>query len=318
MPNRFVRSIASLFLLGSILLLCCWIRVQGTERIPQGQFTENDAYFYYWQATLISEQGHLPGRDMHRWLPLGRDLGQTLNVYPYALAYTHKVVSTVFPNVTLYHVILYMPILCFGIGLGALCLFLYHTYGLLFSSIVGVLLAILPGSIERSTAGFGDRDAWCLMVGVLTVVTYLFSLQVQDKRFRLLWTIISGFITFLGGMSWEGFGVFLSVIFVVELWRFLTNEKEEDLLYYLFWMLTFVPMLWLASPAYRSGYGFSQHIAVFVLVPPVVILLLRSCRHLFLNHTPFAEKLRPHGRSLALGLTLLSLTLASRLCSDTA
>ena len=248
---------------------------------------------------------------MHRWLPLGRDLGQTLNLYPYVLAYTHKAISVIFPNVTLYHVTFYMPVLCFCIGLGALCLFLYYTYGLLFSSIVGVLLVTLPGSIERSTAGFGDRDAWYLMIGILTVVTYLISLQVQDKRFRLLWTIISGFITFLGGMSWEGFGVFISIIFVVELWRFLTNEKEEGLLYYLFWVLTFVPMLWLASPAYRSGYGFSQHIAAFVFVPPVMILLFRSCRHLFLNHTPFAEKLRPHGRSLALGLTLVGLTLAA-------
>ena len=153
----------------SILLVAFWIRIQGVDELPEGQFTETDAYFYYWQASLISEHGILPERDMHRWLPVGRDLGQTLNLYGYVLAYTHKAVAWVFPNVTLYDVTLYLPVICFCIGIGALCLFLYHTEGLLFSSIVGVILATLPGSIERSAAGFGDRDAWCLMVGLLAV-----------------------------------------------------------------------------------------------------------------------------------------------------
>lgn len=147
------------------------------------------------------EHGHLPARDMHRWLPLGRDLGQTLNLYGYVLAYTHKVVSQIFPNITLYHVSLYTPVVCFCIGLGVLCLYLYYTYGLLFSSIVGVLLATLPGSVERSAAGFGDRDAFCLMLGILAVVTYLISLEVETPRKRLIWTLASGFIVFLGGIS---------------------------------------------------------------------------------------------------------------------
>ena len=212
-----------------LLLLAVWIRVQDVEHLPTGQFTETDGYFYYWQAGLISGHGQLPARDMHRWLPVGRDLEQTLNLYGYVLAYTHKAVSQIFPNITLYHVSLYMPVVCFCIGLGALCLYLYHTYGLLFSSIVGVILATLPGSIERSTAGFGDRDAFCLMLGILAVVTYLISLQAETSRKRLFWTFASGFTVFLGGISWEGFGVFLSVIIVVELWRFLTSETEEGL-----------------------------------------------------------------------------------------
>lgn len=70
-------------LISAILILIAWIRVQGIKRLPAGQFTETDGYFYYWQA-------HLPARDMPRWLPLGRDLGQTLHLYGYVLAYTHN------------------------------------------------------------------------------------------------------------------------------------------------------------------------------------------------------------------------------------
>ncbi len=294
------------------------IRIQGTPHIPEGQFTSNDGYFYYWQAELISEHGKLPARDMHRWLPVGRDLGQTLNLYPYVLAYTNKVLSRVFPSISLYHVVFYAPVICFCMGLGVLCLFLYRTYGFLFSSMVGIFLATFPGAMIRSVAGFGDRDSWCLLLGIITVTTYLISLQMSSmclqgvvhKHKRFLWTLTSGFTAFLGCLSWEGFGVFLGVILTVEFWRFLSSETEEGLEFYLLWVCVFVPWVWLVSAAYRSGYGFSEHLTALVLVPPVVLLILRGCRYILLTKTPFARKLRPHVRLLTLGLTLASISLA--------
>ena len=305
-----IEKLNAIVLIVGILCLAAFIRLQGITNVPSGQLTESDGYFYYWQAQLISEHGKLPERDMRRWLPLGRDLTQTLNLYGYILAYAHKGIAWVFPKVTLYHVTIYTPVVCFCIGLGALCLFFYCTFGILFSSIVGVLLATLPGAISRSTAGFGDRDSWCLMLGILTVITYLASLQSQQPRKRLLWTLASGFAMFLGGISWEGFGVFLSIILLVEIWRFLTSETEDRLGVYLIWVCTFVPLLYLVSPAYRSGQGFATHIAALMLVPPLVLLVIRYLRHLLITKRPFADRLRLHARTLAFGLTLTSMTLA--------
>ncbi len=200
-----------------------------------------------------------------------------------------------------------MPVVCFCIGIGVFSLFLAHTYGLLFSSVVGVLLATLPGAINRSTVGFGDRDAWCWMIGLLSVITYLASLQAETPRKRLLWTLTSGFIVFIGGISWEGFGVFLSIIIVVEVWRFLSSETEEGLGHYALWVCCFVPTLYLASPAYRNGYGFAEHLFAFVLVPPIVLLGIRALRQLLLSKV---EKLRPHARTLALVLMVASIAIA--------
>lgn len=307
MSHSVICRFCEFILIFSLLFIAFWIRVQGVEFLPAGQFTETDGYFYYWQASLISEQGTLPARDMLRWLPFGRDLGQTLNLYGYVLAYTHKAVATVFANISLYQVCLYMPVICFCIGLASLCLFLYHTHGLLFSCSVGILLATLPGSIERSTAGFGDRDAWCLMIGLLAVITYLTSLQANRPRPRILWTLLSGFTVFLGGISWEGFGVFLSVILCVEIYRFLSSETEDRLHLYLLWVCCFVPTLYLASPAYRNGYGFAAHLAAFVLVPPVVLLGIRTFRYFLMENV---SVFRQHGRTLSIGLTILSVALA--------
>ena len=290
-----------------LLFLAFWLRVQGVNTIPNGQFIGNDAYLYYWQAQVISEQEQLPARDMHRWLPLGRDLELTLNFYSYALAYAHKVFSLLFPSLSLYQVTLYTPPVCFVIGLATLCFFLYHIHGFLFSSIVGVLLATFPGTIDRSIAGFSDRDSWCLMLGILVVTTYLASLQTHHTRKRLIWTFASGVLVFLGGISWEGFGVFLSIILVVELWRFITSETEEGLRYYLLWVCTFVPTLYLASAAYRTGQGFSTHLSAFMLVPPLALLGIRALRSLLISKV---QRFRLHARTLALGLTLASSALA--------
>lgn len=305
--NFFARARWGAYLLLIIILfIAFWIRIQGIDNIPAGQFTGNDGYFYYWQAQLVSEHGRMPERDMDRWVPLGRDLGQTLNLYGYTLAYTHKVLVHFFPNVSLYHVASYTPPVCFCIGLAVLYFFFYHTFGQLSAGIVCTLLATFPGTIHRSLAGFADRDAWCFLLGVLAVTTHLMSLQVEHRR-RLIWTLISGFVMFLGGISWEGFGVFLSVILCVEIWRFLSSETEEGLGLYALWVCCFVPTLYLASPAYRSGYGFAEHLFAWMLIPPLVLLLLRALRHVLLTRGPFSEKLRPHARGLAFILTLISL-----------
>lgn len=145
-----IRTLGTAVLLIIVLFGAFLIRIQSSVHIPSGQLTDPDGYFYYWQAQLISENGQLPARDMRRWLPVGRDLGQTLNLYPYVLAYTHKVLSYVFPSISLYHVIFYMPVICFCIGLGALCLFLEHAFDLRVAGIVGIFLATLPATLNAA------------------------------------------------------------------------------------------------------------------------------------------------------------------------
>lgn len=285
-------------------------RLSGLDALPPGHFRANDAYLYQWQAGIISKQGALPARDMHRWMPFGRDNGQLLSLYAYALAYTHKAIVLLFPKVTLYTVQLLAPVVCFTLGLLVLLLFLNRCYGPRFALIVGVLLATLPGSIARSAAGFSDRDAWCWMLGVLALTSYLWEGPVlrgahcKSQSPKFLLSAISGFTVFLGGLSWEGFGIFVLIILCGEFWRFCTTDGESSLTEYCVWVLMFVPWLIVISPAYHSGYGFSTHVTPLMLVPPVGLLCLRVVRYVLLR---YVVRIRPHARKLAGGLTLLGL-----------
>ena len=303
------KHIGAFLLISILLCVAYWIRIQGVDTIPDGQFTSNDAYFYYRQAQTVSDQGYLPARDMNRWLPIGRENRQLLPLYPYVVAYAHKAIMLFSPNTSLYQVMLYLPTFCFVIGLGALCLFLYRMFGPLFSATAGVLMATMPSTIARSAAGFSDRDSWCIMLGILAVITYLATMYMPNSRKRMIYTLASGAICFLGGHSWEGFGVFVSVILFVELCRFLTAETDEDLKYYFLWVLTFVPTLLLTSHPYRSGEWFAQHLFAFMLMPPIILLLIRYIRYYLTTKSVLSKKLRPHTRTLALVLTLISFTL---------
>ena len=297
--HRVVARIGTYLLLLIILLSAFWIRVQSRDNIPEGQFTGTDAYLYYWLASIISEQGKLPELDMSRWVPLGRDLEETLPFYSYVLAYTHKGISLFFSKVSLYDVALFAPVFCFVLGLGVLCLYLYRTSDIISACIVGIILATLPITILRSTIGFSDRDSWCFLLGVLTVTMYLWKYQTQRTWHRYLLSAASGCFAFLGGLSWEGFGVFIFVILCAEIWQFLISEQEEHLGEYLIWFLMFAPMLYLFSPAYRDGSGFSTHLAAFVLLPPMAVLGLRYLRYLLITVFPFSKRIRPHSRTIA-------------------
>ena len=65
----------------------------------------------------------------------------------------------------------------------------------------------------------------------------------------------------------------------MELWRFLTTDAEERLWEYVLWVLMFVPLLYLLSPAYHRGGGFTSHVTAFLLFPPLVMLLFRTFRY---------------------------------------
>ncbi len=308
MKISHVKHLFPLLLLIGILFIAFWIRLKGADTLPPGQFLENDGYFYYWQAQTITEHGKLPPRDMHRWMPIGRDNGLLLSLYPYVVAYTYKAIALFSSSITLYHVCLYMPSVCFVFGLGILCLFLYSTFGAWVANATGILLATLPSAIGRSTVGFGDRDMWCLMVALCVVIPYLIALQTASPRKRIGWTLLSGGFTVIGGLSWEGFGAFLLLIYILELYRFLTSEHEIGLLSYLLWVCSFVPALYLLAPAYRRGDFFATHLFAFMLVPPVAILVIRAIRHLLLTLPQTAARFKEHSRKIALGLTIVLLS----------
>ena len=49
---KLLRLAGLWIVFSGILLVAFWIRIQGVGTIPDGQFTGNDPYLYYWQAQV--------------------------------------------------------------------------------------------------------------------------------------------------------------------------------------------------------------------------------------------------------------------------
>lgn len=310
-------SVLRLLILFGVLFFAVSLRFQGLSTLPAGQFTDTDAYLFLHQASIVSSEGHLPVRDTARWLPVGRDHRESLNLYPIVLGSVHKWVSLFFGEVSLYRVVLFAPVVCFFLTLVAWSVFFWRRLGAWLAIAVCVYLATLPGSIERSAAGFGDRDAWCLLIGSLSVVTYLTAAGVRSANRRLVWTLISGLCVYIGASSWEGFGVFTLLLTTLEMWRFLTSETEDvsQVGLYSLWVSAFSVPLLLTSGVYSLGGSQTDHLfsvitgnlGVLVLLPPMVLLVLRWVRWFLLFREPFASRLKPHAHRLPALLLLVSL-----------
>ena len=99
---------------------------------------------------------------------------------------------------------------------------------------------------------------------------------------RWLATVLAGLAMFLGGYSWQGFGVFVLIVVAIELYTFCTTETEQHLTEYLLYLLMFVPWLYLI----RSGYGFSTHVTALMLFRRLLVGVLRGLRYVLLRFYP--------------------------------
>ena len=66
----------------------------------------------------------------------------------------------------------------------------------------------------------------------------------------------------------------------------------------------FVPWLYLISPAYRNGYGFSTHVSTLMIVSPLTLLIMQGLRFLLLRYVSILQQ---HARKLALVGTLFGI-----------
>ncbi len=108
--KQSVLSAVLLCLLSSLLLLCVFVRTANLPRLEETYLLGTDSYRFLRQADLIVSQGRLPDLDAQRWQLEGRDLSTSLNLFSYVLAYTYHFLHSVFPNISLYAVAAYAPI----------------------------------------------------------------------------------------------------------------------------------------------------------------------------------------------------------------
>lgn len=261
------------------LTLCLFIafilRTQNLDSLDEELLLGTDAYRFMRQSQLIIEQGRLPEREMMRWTPIGRDMTTQLSFSSYVIAYLYKFIRTFKHTVSLHSVALYYPVLCYLLALIILFLLAEKLFNANTALLSVAIASVHSSSLLRSMAGFCDRDALCLTLSLCSFYLYVRRLEAKSLRSSLVWSGSSGLIMMVLGLTWEGVGIFVSVIILVNLVKLVAGSYTVlDLWSYVAWFTPVLIGLLIFTRTYRypSYYG-APFILPALLVPLVVLFI---------------------------------------------
>ena len=226
-----------------------WLRIKSTGHLGNQLLYGTDPYRLYRQACMLKERGELPERDMQRWAPIGKSMRDTLTLFPWLLARVSKVSS-----MDLYQVALYYPVAVYIVVLVFVWLLVRKLFDESEAIITILLLAVFPATALRSMAGFADRDALCLLLGVLAVATHCCRIQAPDQAKRWIWTFLCGAAALLLGLAWRGGGVFPLIIICSQFSRLVLGDYcKQDLYLDIMWSSVLLIGLLCFTGVYRTN-----------------------------------------------------------------
>ncbi|MCZ6676156.1 MAG: hypothetical protein O7E52_02785 [Candidatus Poribacteria bacterium] len=200
-----------------------FLRLQSLPLLEGRYFLGTDAYRFVRQSQQILRHGALPSHDEMRAVPLGKDNSYQLTFYPYALAYTFRLLKLLLPRLTLEKAAILYPVITFGFICFAFFLLVRHLTEVSTALFAVLGLTTVPDFIPRTMAGFADRDALTLLLFLLAILLYCQSWRVNTFFKKGLLVVLSGVITGLLGLTWIGVGVLTMIIVVLNAVYFLTN-----------------------------------------------------------------------------------------------
>lgn len=299
---RFLAAIVLCLLLLLSIRIGVHVRVRNSKILQEKYLLGFDSYRYLREAKQIAQDGHLPERDMMRYVPLGRDLREELSLNSYAIVYFHRFLQNFDSYVTVEEAAIYFPVVCFVFS--ALLFFLLTAelldkYTAIFATII---FAVVPGILYRTSAGYADRDALSLFWMLLAFYFYVKAVRSPNFRKAMFYSVLSGITTGFLGLTWPGVGLIMAIIVAANFIRLITDEYEKkDACAYLFWYLPAVMMLLIFTQRYIRRL---DHLALLSFGPSSIFLVTLALYFAIRRYPSWYRRMSFDNR-LPLGMSLI-------------
>jgi len=142
--------------------------------------TETDAARYLRQAKLIDKVGHVPAVDSMRYHPTGWKSEKEPTLVSHFIFICYKIAKLFHSDLSIEAVGILYPPICFGIGLIVFYLLGSRLLSGNVALISVVLLALSPGALDRTVAGFTDKDGLTWLLGLLLYYFYVRAYQTES------------------------------------------------------------------------------------------------------------------------------------------
>ena len=285
--QRYLMHQRNILLLTTIcltltLFLGVLIRTPHLSALKGTPVLDPDSARYLRQAEIILERGQFPSMDMLRQYPIGKSSETQLSVYPYTLTILHKGVSLLFRSVTLEQIGMFSSLFFFSLSLIVFYLLLHRLLGWQTALLSINLCVVVPSTLGHSIVGNVDRDAFCLFLAFVSYYLYLRAYQSNLLRNRLVLGLLSGVVMMLLGLSWQGVGLFISIMVVLNFILFLfPTYRRSDFYLYLAWFSPVILGLLSLKAVYRD---LSQAHAMLAVALPcgflcIALLFMSVSKH---------------------------------------
>ncbi len=200
-----------------------------------------DPYVFYRYAKTLITNGSLPYIDSLRYFPDGFITFKEHQVITYFISGLYLLFHPLFGGDLINYDIIY-PVISFAISM----VFFYLMIKELFNNKTALLsvgfLSLAPSYLFRTIAGFADKEAMATMLWFSSLYFLFKSLKEVDYKKIITYSLISGVISGLSGLTWGGTKfVYISIgstFILITLFNKLTNR--EAIIYYLWLIPTLV------------------------------------------------------------------------------
>lgn len=264
-------KIITLIFLLLTLLMSVLVRTLNFSNLEQTHVLDADSARYLRYTQIFVEDGTVPEQDRQRRYPVGVSQAEQLLLFPWLLATLYRLFAVLFPWVDVEHLSAIYPLLFSTLS----WLVLFFLIARLLDKEVALLCVnisvwTLP-ILHRSVAGNLDRDLFCLFLALASYYFFVRSYQTQIFVHRLIFSVTSGVIMALLGLTWQGVGLFTSIIVCFYFIQFgLNTYRKSEFFLYLLWLVPIaLGLLWA-----RKVYAFTYAHTLLVVLPLFLLTLV--------------------------------------------
>ena len=267
--KKNIHGYIHLGLLLSNMLILIHVRVIDVSY----DFTDligTDSVRYVYQSQQIVEQGLMPDVDKLRSAPLGKKTSEQLTFYPYVIAAIYHVVKIA--AIDFEQLVIILPVLLFVLTIIPVYLMVRRIFDHYVALLSINIMVLMPYLLARTHAGFADRDGLVLLLSMWSFFFYVQS-QFETDYKQWIYRGLSAISMSCLGLTWQGFGIFASIVITVELVRLMVDARYDGKSagQFALWTLPILGGLLLFKPEVYSH--FNRPYAFIGIVYPACVLL---------------------------------------------
>ena len=282
-------------ILGVIIAFGFYIRTRNLHLlvdITTSKFipSDLDALVIMRYVKEIAETGVLSNIDILRYYPLGFHsvLGE-FGLLSYFIFYLHKFLSFFNSSISLELADVLYPPIAFVFAAIFFYLFVKRLFDYRIALLASAFLATVPIFLQRTMAGWSDKEALALAFMFLALYSYVAAWKSKTLKKGVLLSILSGIATGMTGLVWGGVNfIFLAFGLFALAEISLDKFKRNDLVVYGTWVITSIFIM--------NVFGFGRYpivgtfVASFTSGVMIFVLLMGIIWHLMFNYNLFKAR----------------------------